>query len=373
MQIPRCCTNPKCDHFRVKTKEKWYSLFGTYHTKLFGEVQRFKCKSCGKTFSVQTFSTEYYIHIRVNEKKLFDMLLNGAGNRGIARSIEKHRETVQNRIERYSRWCQGIHNIFLQKMPLTEGLAADGLESFCGSQYHPNNINLIVGRYSLFTYGTGLNFLRRKGRMTKYQKAKRSMLERKGKAHPRDTQRSMTELSKGMVKLLQGNGITNKEIWTDEHKQYPKAFHLPEAPEVFDHKTISSKIARTFRNPLYAVNYQERENRKNNSDHARETVCYARHPACMMCRMMVHRHHHNYEKSFHIKDHKETSSTVEITHAQKAGLDRAYMDRILKEYRGKRIFLNELDLDGEERKTWLMEWKNPGGKSKSRVPKHLKI
>ena len=62
---PTCCPDPECLlHTKDAKPPEWYSLDGTYETKTFGTVQRYRCTYCGKRFSEQTFAVDYYVILR---------------------------------------------------------------------------------------------------------------------------------------------------------------------------------------------------------------------------------------------------------------------------------------------------------------------
>jgi hypothetical protein len=54
-----------------------------------------------------------------------------------------------------------------------------------------------------------------------------------------------------------------------------------------------STAPRTTGNPLFAVNYADREIRKDLAEHRRETVCFARSAAMSMARLWVYVADHN--------------------------------------------------------------------------------
>ena len=368
--IPEHCPNPDCQNFQKPVTERWFTAQGTYKTAAFGSVKRYRCRHCNRYFSDQTFSLDYFAKKKLDYPEILSGLITSSGNRDISRKQGVRNETIQNRIERYSRWAQGIHQTLLAYLPFTESFAADGLESFSESQFYPNNINLLVGRDSQFLYSCGLSILRRKGRMTAAQKEKRKELEEKGKASPSETKRSMKTLFHDLNNYLAENKIDKTEVWTDEHKSYPAAIS---GASRLQHRWISSRDPRNYQNPLFAVNYYDREVRKDMSDHARETVQYARHPACMMSRFTLYRHHHNYLKPFRIRKQDENTKRADWTHAEEAGLDREVMDSVMKEMEGRRFFLGRLQMNEEEKKTWLQLWKNPGCESKRYIPHYISV
>ena len=367
--IPEHCTNPECRNFNNPEGSSWFLPYGSYETATFGTVNRFKCRLCGRTFSEQSFSIDYYAKKEVDYTPILDGLKTGSGNRDIARHLCVRNETVQNRIERLSRWAQGIQHTLLPLFPFNEDFVADGLQSFSQSQYYPNDINIFVGKRSQFLYTCGLSVLRRKGRMTEAQKKKRIELEKKGKADPAATKKSMKILGEWIDNFLVEKKMLDTVLWTDMHNDYVNSFSGLVA---FIHRRISSKAARNHLNPLMAVNYYDREVRKDLSDHTRETVQFARHPACMMSRFVLYRHHHNFLKPFRINSHDENSSYIYWTHAEEAGMLRQDYKALINKMQGKRFFLNKLTMNEEEMKTWLHLWRNPGVKSKRYVPQYIR-
>ena len=50
------CPNKNCRNYNSKTSTNHFKHAGHHATKAFGEVPRYQCMECGKTFSDQTFS-----------------------------------------------------------------------------------------------------------------------------------------------------------------------------------------------------------------------------------------------------------------------------------------------------------------------------
>ena len=71
----------------------------------------------------------------------------------------------------------------------------------------------------------------------------------------------------------------------DEKKEYARALVRYFMEAYRNHTTISSKAARTRTNPLFSSDYSERELRKDQANHRRETECFSRNVANMMNRL----------------------------------------------------------------------------------------
>ena len=233
-----------------------------------------------------------------------------------------------------------------------------------------HHINIFAGEESEYIYALGFSNLRRKGRMTISQKRKRSLLESLEKADPKAIESSFRSLTEHIIQLLDAHKVTKvKRLTTDKHKAYPRAFaKVKNFDQHFQHIAISSRAARTVNSPLFSVNYIDRQIRKDNSDHGRETVKFSRCPSSMMARMVIYRHQHNYVNACRVEEERKGNKE---THAERAGLPGDKLREVVKKYSRKRVFLNKVNLSREERMTWLCEWRNPGVRMGRYIPSYI--
>ena len=123
---------------------------------------------------------------------------------------------------------------------------------------------------------------------------------------------------------------------TDEHKAYKRAIsHVKEFAQYFVQKTVSSRKARTTGNPLFPINYIDRQIRKDVSDHVRETVQFAKCPSAMMIRLAIYRHYHNCLIPRRV--HAKRQGNPE-THAERAGIESDQLIEVLAKHSTKRAF-----------------------------------
>jgi transposase-like protein len=370
MEIPHC-PNPACSCFHAPPAHPWHIRYGCHRTRAFGTVPRFRCKVCGRTFSTQTFSLDYYAKKRICYTTLLIHLVTASGLLDMARHLTVRVESIENRFERLARCCLALHRDILARLPMRENMAADGLESFSCSQYYPNHITVFAGSDSEFIYTLGFANLRRKGRMTAAQKKKRALLEATGKADPKALERSFLNLLTDLKKHLSAQGVTPATLFTDEHRAYRRAVsRMPDFPLFFRHVTLSSKEPRVKNNPLFPVNYVDRQIRKDVSDHARETVQFARCPSALMARMSVYQFYHNCCLPRRVRESRRGNTE---THAQRAGLPREQLDAVVRRHWGKRVFLQKLTLGSEDLKTWMCAWRNPGVPFGRYIPKYIAV
>ena len=345
------CPNKECRNYSGPVG-LWYSRYGAYYSKRCGTVLRFRCKCCGRTFSANTFSLNYYVHKTLSYRKILEHLHTGSGVRDLARSLKVSCGTVSNRIARMARQSMAVMTSLSSELTLQENLVADGFESFVKSQYMPNNITILVGQNSQFLYLADYAQLTRKGRMTDAQKEKNVKIRNAVNIGRATIYSSFENIVRTSLDWKRRAGLPSLALYTDEHPRYKEVMHQlsPEERIELRHVRVNSRLARTVLNPLFSVNYYDRELRKDNSDHTRETVQFARNVGNMMDRFEVYRLYHNFLKPFRINRKAGEEPT---THGQMAGLSLEKIEKELRTVFTRRRFLGKLgNLNLFDRKHW---------------------
>ena len=256
-------------------------------------VQRYRCRSCKRSFSSQTFSVTYYLKRPDLLPALFYPLLGCSGYRQLGRTFGVSHTTVLRQSERLGRHCLLFQQQFRARAVLDEPLVVDGFESFEYSQYFPCQVHLAVGAHSHFFYAFTDSELRRKGRMTAFQKRRREALEQAlGRADPK-------AIETGMADLLRLVPFARRRVrlLSDEHPAYPRALkRLPE--QVFEHRVTSSREPRTGSNPLFPVNLLDLLLRHSSSNHKRETIAFSKRRQNIVEKVAILQVWRNFVKSW---------------------------------------------------------------------------
>jgi hypothetical protein len=367
------CTNPACPFFyhQDPADSSWRTDHGCYCTRAFGVVPRYRCRGCGRTFSQQSFKLDYYVKQPVDYIPLIKALVSTSGQGNISRFTALRYELIQNRFERLARFFLAVQARLRSALSVQEELVLDGFESFSRSQYFPNNINLIVGAATQFIYQIGFSQLRRKGAMSDHQKRRRQQLEvLLGKAPPKAVEDSVVRLVEDICKWLAGKGFAATPLRTDEQPAYVRALkRVAEAAQLLVHEQYCSRAPRTVGNRLFAVNYVDRQLRKDQVNHVRQTVQFARCPAAMMSRLTIYQGYHNYLMPRRVRSQREGDWS---TRAEALGLGAGVIWAAIVKLWGKRIFYHHTDLWQEEQRTWLMGWRNKGVELGRRVPLYIR-
>ena len=241
-----------------------------YRTTDNRHVQRYKCLSCGVTFSTQTFSTTYWQKRPSLNKWIYIHSANGMANSQIARVLGCAPSTVDRKLDRMGRHSLLFLLLLLQVGKPPEEIVYDGLETFEFSQYLPWHLNIAVEKSTDYILGFNESELRRKGKMTVEQKEKRKQLEEKhGRPDPRAIEKSTTDIFENLI-----DGQANVIVYTDEHPQYIKP--LKKHGDHVTHIRTSSKEHRGHHNNLFAINRWDMMLRHGSKNHTRETIAFSK-------------------------------------------------------------------------------------------------
>ncbi len=300
---PPHCPNPTCD-FHVDSTGWRFKRAGTYERaqKPF-VIQRYRCVTCKRSFSSQTFSVTYWLRRPDLLEAVFHAEVSCSGHRQIARQLGVSHTTIQRLVERLGRHCLLVHEMFRRRAKeklASEPLVMDGLGAFSGGQYWPVEVTALIGAKSYYSHDFTVSEMRRSGKMTDEQKKRRAQYEASlGRPDPK-------ALFDDVLDLLRSNLPEREpvELRTDEHKTYRRALRGLQGLQI-EHLTISSKDPRTPKNPLFAVNSLHMFLRHSGSNHKRETIAFSKRIQAVIYRHAVFQVWRNLVKAGAERDAKK--------------------------------------------------------------------
>ncbi len=363
MKYPPFCPNKDCSLHHLEHRfTTWYTKSGSYTTAVSGRIKRYQCKLCGMRFSEQSFSLDYSAKRKLPYDYILKQLKSAAGIRDIARDLHVSPTTIINRITRLARQSLAIHSALRDSIRLKEDLVADGFESFAVSQYHPDNIHLLAGKESQYLYSFDYAHMNRKGRMTLQQKEKSRRLKKINEGGV-SISRSFSNICKQIDLLMEKRVPEHSVLYTDEKPQYRTVISECSFNQSLSHVRVNSKKMRNLTNDLFSVNYLDREIRKDNANHVRETVQFSRNVNNDLERLSIYRLYHNYMKPYRI------NLSTGLLHAEVAGVDSRKIRAELKSlYTRRRFYSRMKGMTFEEMRIWLRGFVTPGRKGIEYVP-----
>ena len=280
--VPPHCPNPGCRFHTGETRNWQFKRAGYYSRRMEPRrIQRFTCRHCGRSFSTQTFSASYWQKLPDLDRRIFMRTIGCMSNRQIARDIGVSHETVSRHLRRLGRHCLLFHALACAGRMTATVAVVDGFESFEWSQYYPFHHLVAVEKGSdFFIYFNDIE-LRRKGRMTDYQRRKREQLERShGPPPPDATARALTDL---LSVVIPREGEIR--IHSDDHPAYRRPIRL--LGSRVRHFVTSGKLRRSKHNPLWEVNLLDLLIRHGSSNHKRETIAWSKRRQCSAERLAI--------------------------------------------------------------------------------------
>jgi len=291
---PPFCPNPGCSFHNGPTTSWRYVRDGFFsRDQPPHRVQRYRCRHCGRHFSQQTFALDYWLKRATLLLPVFHRLVGCSGFRQIAREFACSPSTIATHSARLGRHCLLRHEQMRPRRLPNEPLALDSFQGFEFSQYHPTLFHLLAGKDSHFLHGFTESEMRRSGRMRPQQKQRRRELEQRyGRPDPRSVEREVATL---LHVITRGTGTIT--LHSDRHEDYPRALaRLPHLQA--DHRTVSSRAARTPQNPLFALNALDHLIRHSGANHKRETIAFSKRRQSALYRLAVFMVWRNYGKHF---------------------------------------------------------------------------
>jgi hypothetical protein len=251
-------------------------------------------------------------------------------NRQIAKDLKASPETITRHIARLARHCLLFHNQVMCNTPAAREIVVDGFESFEFSQYFPIHHHVAVEKGSdFFIYFTDSE-LRRKGRMTKYQKRRRQELEQQfGRPDPRAIEKDMRQTLEVAL-----NGRPSATVYSDDHRAYRRS--IKGLAMRIDHRVTSGSAHRDKNNSLWEVNLLDLLIRHGNANHKRETLAWSKRRQGSSDRLAILLVWRNYMKGRREK----------VRGSPTPAMKRGAMDHPLEieELLGERIFRSRCEL-----------------------------
>ena len=355
------CPNPMCRLHLENPSPGWFRPKGAYLTHTFGRVPRFRCRVCGKSFSSQTFSLNYYAKRRVDYPDLLSRHASSESLRAISRNLRLSCGTVQNRLDRLARQGLALHARLRRFADPKESVCTDGLVSFDVSQFFPNEITLSITSGSRFVLDVSHATRRRSGTMTASQKTRAERIYPRASFERGAVGRTFRDILDGLSEDRIERGGYPLILITDEKREYQHVltrhplFRNQDETHRVAHLRVHSELPRTFSNPLFASNYLDREIRKDQANHRRETVCFSRNVANGMSRLWCYLVDHNYRKRFRIGD----GVSCDRVHGEAAGIPRNRIEAGLLWMFSRRAFLSRIRLTESQRKIWEKGYRTP--------------
>ncbi len=304
--VPPHCPREDCAaHIPGCGPEFVYTMAGTYPVKCRPErIQRFLCGVCCRTFSTQTFATDYYLKRPELLVPVAELTPLAPADRQIAHALHCAPSTPSRLMPRIGQHLSLFHAVTTRDLTIDEPVVTDDLETFIVSQTTQHAINLPVGQTSWFIYGLddAIHFCG--GRLAARRRREKKRLIRDGAA-PRRGERGRA--FRRLLDRLLARATGTLHLVSDAHPVYASVIaRHPERDRIRhevhpnpknrrkDRPRTPEEIARD--EAMFASDQLHRLARHSQAHDRRETIAFARSRCMALYRHVVLLVWRNYVK-----------------------------------------------------------------------------
>jgi transposase-like protein len=219
-------------------------------------VQRYRCRTCRRSFSRQTFRVDYRDHRPGLNPKLFLLLASGIGLRQSSRVLGLSRRCTELKFRKIARHLRRL-NLSL-RVPLggKRSFHLDEFESYEGARNtRPLSIPMLIESATRYIVWAESAPIRPRGKMTpRRKKALKESEERHGVRRDLSRRALARTLARGADLVGPARQVL---LESDEKSSYPRLAREAFGRGRLVHRRTSSRLVRETFNPLFAINHEE--------------------------------------------------------------------------------------------------------------------
>ncbi len=236
-------------------------------------VQRFRCLSCKRRFSSQSFRLDYGLHKpRVNQA-VFGCFVSKVNHRQAARILRVNRKTIEHRLRLWGPVLRELHQSLLTRATRGHGLRGtwtlDEQETFeHDRRLQPVTLPILVNWRTFFVLHAETAPLPARGRLSLGDQHRKTERERREGRRTSGSSEAVLRCFEAWRGVL-GNELAH--LVTDRKSTYPGLFKQCLGKLFGSHVRIASTETRNRKNPMFPINHTLAMLREHVSRLARRT------------------------------------------------------------------------------------------------------
>lgn len=247
--IPPRCPNPDCVQ-HTKPEPDFYQRHGSYVPRCRPEgVPRFRCTSCRRSFSRQSFRHDYRDRRPKENAPLFLLLVSGVGQRQSGRLLGLHLRAVQRKQRKMAATLVCLHDNLCPRLPADRCWLLDEEETYEAASIRPLTMPVLIEQRTWFVVATAVGSIRRLAPEGTARRLRQKHDERRSRRRDQSSACVRKVLGTLAAKVPDGNVL----LHTDQ-----KASYATIARRVFGdrlkHVTTAGTLVRDTHNPLFPIN-----------------------------------------------------------------------------------------------------------------------
>lgn len=272
LQLPTHSFCPKCGLVNAKAHPH-----GSFYSKHGGNIARWKCVECGKTFSLATHSLCYKQHRRDMNPEIFRSLTSGVSQNRLAINLKLNRKTIVRKFLFLGALSKKIFQNMNLHLPKVDEMEFDDLESFEHTKCKPLSVTLAVEFPSRRILGFEVSQMPSKGLLAAISRKKYGVR----KDHrPLAREKLFTQIKDLLHPNAHIKSDQNPHYAKDIQKHFPGSRH-----QTFKGRrgcvTGQGELKRGGFDPLFSLNHTCAKLRADLNRLFRRTWCTTKKPKCL--------------------------------------------------------------------------------------------
>ena len=306
--VPPFCPNPACSQ-HLRAAARFCVGHGSFVAACHREpVPRFRCRTCRKTFSSQTFRQDHRDRRPDLNVRVFECLASGIGFRQCGRLLRIGVGAVQRKAHKIARHMHLLHENLSHRLPIGSVFVLDEEETFETASVRRLGVAMLVEASSWFIVATSVGSLRR---LAKPGTSRRQWQDRDERLHgkrPDESSRCVRAVLEALRRKVGKRAIV---LRSDQKPSYQRI-----AKDVFgelvQHEQTSSKDPRTSRNPLFPINSMQAMSRDLVGALRRQSWLHSKKAAKLPARLAIFVVYKNYQRKRFNNDKEDKSPAVHL-------------------------------------------------------------
>jgi len=212
-------------------------------------VPRFRCKSCKRRFSRQTFRHDYRDRRPECNAPLFELLTSGVGLRMSARILKLGVQSVQKKMEKLARTCGLLHENLAPRLPEGCTFVMDEEETYEGASIRPLTMPVVIEKQTWFVVASEVGSIRRLAARGTARRKRQDQEERSRGRRKDESLACVRKVLRRLAAKVRGSLV----VRTDQKASYATALQAVFGDHVC-HETTAGTLVRTTHNPLFPIN-----------------------------------------------------------------------------------------------------------------------
>jgi transposase-like protein len=287
---PPRCPNLECDQHATPAG-RFYRRKGWYHPACRLEpVPRFRCKSCGRSFSRQTFRHDYRDRKPQHNVPLFELLTSGVGLRQCGRVLDMNVRAVQEKKQKMAATFARLHGNLCPSLPERRTYLLDEEETYEGASIRPLTMPVVIEKETWFIVATAVGTIRRGAVRGSARRQREEAYERKSGKRKDQSDLRVREVLQTLAAKCPTGFVA---LRTDQKHSYVRIAKQVFGPRL-EHQVTSSKRVRDKANPLFPINVTMAMTRDNCGCLRRQSWLHTKKAERLQDRLLLFTIYRNY-------------------------------------------------------------------------------